>query len=90
MQLNSRAREFYTLTITTTPAVAAWEASFDGGTTWFAGTPSGSSLRWLVAGRDATVGTAVAQLQQNVTLPLVRATDTPEVLVRGAPSIRQN
>lgn len=54
MKLPSTGREYYALEITTSPAVAAWEASFDGGATWVAGALDlvGNLWRWLVAGPD--------------------------------------
>jgi hypothetical protein len=70
--------------------VASWDASFDNGATWDAGTAAtvdGTEVhRWLVAGEDATVGTAVAVLTTTVR-PLIRATDSPEIIVRTAPRI---
>jgi hypothetical protein len=90
MNLRRNAREFYTLEITTEPEVTSWDASFDNGSTWDAGTPAtldGADVhRWLVAGDDADAGTAVAVLTTSVR-PLIRATDTPEVIVRAAPRI---
>lgn len=91
MILNPNAREFYSLEITTSPAVSGgWEASFDEGATWDAGTTATvdgvAVTRWLVAGALATVGTAVAVITDNVT-PLIRATESPEIVVRDAPRI---
>ena len=85
MKLHPLGREFYSLTVTTEPAVAAWEASFDGGETWVAGESAGAAFRWLVAGPDATPGDATV-LAGSVA-PIVRATDDPEVIVRRAPTI---
>lgn len=86
MRLNPLAREYYTLAITTDPAVTSgWEASFDGGTTWVAGTVTTSGTSWLVAGAqaDPTGATVIAQ----TTEPIIRATQAPEVIVRKAPRI---
>ena len=85
MRLDRDAREFYTLTIATTPTVAAWEASFDGGTTWVAGTAAGGNWRWLVAGPDAVPGTATVLSRS--TGPKIRAVDNPEIVVRSAPGV---
>jgi hypothetical protein len=93
MDLHRLGREHYAVQITTAPAVgaAAWEASFDEGGTWSPATvdtdADGDWSTWLVAGDAATVGAAVAVIGHDTT-PLVRATDTPEVLVRRAPPIR--
>lgn len=90
MRLHPAAREFYCLSITTTPAVTGWDASFDGGTTWQAGEVVDDTVRWLVAGPkfDATGATAAtyATLTADV-VPLLRATDNPERIVRSAPRI---
>jgi hypothetical protein len=96
VNLNRSGREYYSLAITTTASsgspipASGWEASFDGGTTWFAATVitenSVDYSAWLVAGDRAAVGTAVAVLS-TTTSPLVRATDNPEIVVRSAPII---
>jgi len=41
---------------------------------------------WLVAGATAPVGTAVAVITAN-TVPLLRLTANPEIIVRDAPLI---
>lgn len=85
MYLKAAAREFYSLAIVTEPAVAAWEASFDGGTTFVAGEVDGANTRWLLAGPDADPGTATVL---TVTVyPLLRAVDNPEIVVRDAPRV---
>lgn len=83
MKLNPTAKEWYALEITTTPAVAGWSASFDGGTTYLASTTVGTDgyFRWLVAGPDADPSGATV-LPLGRTHPLIRATDNPEVIVR--------
>jgi hypothetical protein len=88
MHLRPDAREWYALEITTTPAVTAWEASFDNGTTWAASTAVGTDgfSRWLVAGPNADP-TGAKVLPLGRTVPLVRATQNPEVIVRDAPRI---
>ena len=92
MQLNRAAREYYRLHVTTDPAVTApWEASFDGGQTWYAGTDPGGDtgdVMWLVAGPDAEQGPAVAVLTGTVR-PMLRAIDNPEIVIaeRGVPWI---
>jgi hypothetical protein len=83
MYLKRTAREYYSLAIVTDPAVASWEASFDGGTTFVAGEVDGANTRWLLAGPDVDPGTATV-LAASVH-PMVRAADTPEIVVRDAP-----
>lgn len=93
MNLDPDAREFYTLTITTEPAVTSWDASFDGGANWTTGeTVAGvaDTFRWLVAGPDAPVGAAVAVITGRLVVPKVRATSAPEIVVRSAPRITVN
>lgn len=90
MRLSPAAREFYVLEITTTPGVASWDASFDGGTTWATFTVVGTDgyFRWLVAGPSSTSnpgGTIVLPLGR--TVPRIRATDNPEVVIRRGPPI---
>lgn len=85
MILHPAAREYLRLEIVTDPAVAAWEASFDGGTTWHSGEAAGAnSWRWLLAGPSATQGDAVAVLALGSNHVLLRATSDPEVIVRPA------
>lgn len=87
MKLNPAAREYAGVRIVTTPAIAAdaWEASFDHGLSWYPATVRDGASTWLLAG-PLFVG---AEVTNQVTVPtstvaLVRATDTPEVLVRKA------
>ena len=91
MELKRSAREKYRLKITTLPAVAGtWEASFDGEATWDVGTPAtfnGTPVtEWLVAGPDVALGTAVAVITEDM-VPAIRVTESPEIVVRDAPSI---
>lgn len=91
MELSRHGRELYKLEITTTPVVASWEASFDGGETWVAGTAatleSGTPVvQWLVAGPLAALGAAVAVIASDL-IPKVRALSNPEIVVRNAPAI---
>ena len=85
MKLTRASREWYALEIATTPAVTSWDASFDGGTTWLASTTVGADgyFRWLVAGPDADPTGAVV-LAAGRTMPLLRATENPEVIIRNA------
>ena len=89
MRLNRQGREFYTLAITTSPAVAAaWEASFDSGRTWTTGVETVDGWRWLVRGPDCPDDPAVPSAVVSRTInPLVRAADHPELVVRAAPVI---
>lgn len=88
MNLKPSAKEWYALEIVTEPAVPTWEASFDRGETYVASTTVGSDgyFRWLVAGPDADPAGAVV-LPLGSTSPTIRATDSPEVVVRDAPRI---
>lgn len=89
MILSRFARRYYRVTVTTDPQVTDWEASFDNGATWVAGTPIvgvDNGYQWLVAGPDVDLGAAVAVISANVT-PLLRDVDTAEVLVEDAPRI---
>lgn len=98
MILSEHAREYYELQITTTATngspipASGWSASFDGGTTWAAATvishDSEDYSAWLVAGAQADDTGAVATIERQETVPLVRATDSPEIVVRAAPKIR--
>jgi hypothetical protein len=85
MYLKRIARGYYSLAIVTDPAVASWEASFDGGDSFVAGEVDGANTRWLLAGPDADPGTATV-IAATVT-PSVRATDTPEVILRDTPRV---
>ena len=89
MNLSRHAREYLRLTLTTAPAVTAWDATFDKGTTWVAGVRVGvtDEYRWLVAGSSAVVGTAVAVLAPGLHAVTVRATDSPEIVARDVDSI---
>lgn len=89
MNLSRYARLYYKVAVTTDPQVTDWEASFDNGQTWVAGTPVegvANGFQWLVAGPNAEVGTAVAVIMSSVT-PLLRDVDTTEILVEDAPRI---
>lgn len=89
MRLHRQGREFYTLAITTNPAVgAAWEASFDAGSTWTPGQPADEGWRWLVRGPACPDDpTYPAALVTRSLYPLVRAVDHPELVIRNAPII---
>ena len=99
MKLNRDAREYYRLQISAetsagTPVeLDAWEASFDRGQTWQASTIAtwgdDDWASWLVAGPDAENTDAVAVITRSCT-PIVRVTDSPEVVVRDAPPIHLN
>lgn len=91
MILDRHAREFYTLAITTTPAVSSWDASFDGGTSWVtgsAGTVDGVPVvQWLLAGPAAPAGAPAGTTVAATVNPLIRATAAPETVVRKAPPV---
>jgi hypothetical protein len=95
MRLHAYGREYYKLRLTTYPGVAldAWEASFDGGTTWTQATVvtvtddpdatlNGSWSGWLVAGEHATDNPAGTAVITSDVYPRVRLADSPELLVR--------
>ena len=86
MILHRQGREYYTLTIDTEPAVTGWEASFDGGTTWAPGALNGDVWQWLVAGPLAPTDQPCMVIDRS-TAPLIRAVDTPEILIRSTPTI---
>ncbi len=93
MILERTAREIYGVQITTRPTVDldAWEASFDGGTTYHAATiytddDDEDWASWLIAGPDATVGSAVAVIEKS-TLPKLRLSDVVEIVVRDGPRV---
>lgn len=85
-ELNRHAREPYDLYLETNPPVVEWEASFDNGETWHAGTSLAATepgwYRWLIAGARAEKGTAVAQLTVGPHQPLVRTIANPDIVVR--------
>jgi hypothetical protein len=95
-RLSRHAREHYDQRILTDPPVAAWEASFNGGTTWVAGTvlvddPETGWVRWLIAGDLADPGASVAQLAptgREDLQPLARSVANPEIIVRDLEPIR--
>lgn len=92
MKLDRNARDNYEVTITTNPEVTGWEASFDGGTTWAAGTVhpvTADTWVWLVAGPNVTQDTAVAVITRRLT-PKVRAIENPLIVVYDAPPIILN
>lgn len=100
MLLKRSAREFYHVALTATTEagdpVAAddWEASFDGGTTWFPaeahthddGDGDVTYSSWLVAGPDVAQGGAVAVITGSL-VPQMRLNDNPESVVRDGPRI---
>jgi hypothetical protein len=96
VRLSRQGRELYTLELTATDAAGTpivptgWDASFDRGVTWVAGTKNVSSgwWEWLVAGPDfpAAVDVPYVTLTAGV-LPLGRLTDNPEVIIRDWPRI---
>jgi hypothetical protein len=91
MRLNPNGREVYSVEPTLSPtATGTWEASFDGGSTWINGTDlSNGSWGWLLAGPDATVGSAVYTVPAGVTTitPLLRLTTGQEEIVDYGPVI---
>lgn len=100
MKLNPYGRELYRVTITTSPQLTSWEASFDGGTTWTVGAddsrpaPEANTWEWLVAGHlcdNSDLGPGeLAGVITRTMRPLIRGIDSPEVIVRSeeTPEIR--
>lgn len=88
MRIPALGREYLRLKIETSPQLTTWEASFDGGDTWYEGEPDDEEnvYRWLVAGVDVDPGGAVLVVDRRYPV-LVRATDEPEILVRQAGSV---
>ncbi len=91
-RLSRHGREHFDQKIATDPPLLAWEASFDGGTTWVAGEALAPAepdwYRWLVAGDLADPGAADAVLQVGEHQPLARAIANPEIVVRPLENIR--
>jgi hypothetical protein len=92
MHLHVKERNYLTLQITTAPALTAWEMSLDGGTTWNTGTPivdTTDKWRWLLSGPEFTpeLGdtTPSITVPRSGIVPLLRAIDTPEVIIEKAP-----
>lgn len=89
MILNTRARMYYSVAITTEPTLpsgATWSASFDEGATWVAGEPdpeTSGSWRWLVAGPTATPDDATVIAKQVV--PLLACDVGDEHIVEDGP-----
>ena len=90
MKLQTKGRQFYDPGLVPVQNIAAsdWEASFDGGETWFAPTDyPNEQPRWLVAGPDADPGTAVVVITADTVRPQLRVDNPPELLVVDGPYI---
>lgn len=94
MRLHRQERDYYALTIATTPALTGtWEASFDGGDTWIDGVESDGAWTWLVAGPNfdaAAVGMNAADTKatiNNALIPLLRNKENPVLDVQFGPTI---
>jgi hypothetical protein len=89
MRLPSAGREYATWTVTSSEEGIALEATFDDGTTWHPlETIDATTFRALIAGPDATTnppGTIVLTLGRH--FGQIRATDTPEIIIRDAGTI---
>jgi hypothetical protein len=93
--LHKQARAFYAVAITTDAApeepTSAWEASFDGGTTYVAADTSVPGVnRWLVNGPDFDPDSAAAATSTPIPFgvsPKLRLIDNPEVVIERGPSI---
>lgn len=91
MILSRHGKEYLELTLSTTPAVDGWEATFDDGDTWTAGTEvtvgDETRYRWLLAGSLADTTDAVAVLEPGIHVVVVRATSNPEIIARSGDPI---
>lgn len=100
MELNHAGREFYDLELVARdetdegstpldPQPTGYEASFDDGETWVAGTMNDDTGRyeWLVAGPDFENPSPATALTVAGAVPLGRLTDSPEVIIRSWPAI---
>lgn len=103
MKLHTQEQVFYTLPnlSATTPsgpvvvAVDRWEASFDGGDTWYASQAHPdlpTAPAWLIRGAHypgpADTGPASGVLISRSTVPLIRLRDMPETTIEKAEAIR--
>lgn len=93
MNLSRYGREHYDVRLVTTPQLDAVEASFDGGTTWVTGDAltgeDAGWFRWLVSGPsvEGTQPPSAVVLAVGKHVPIGRASDNPEVIVRDLPAI---
>jgi hypothetical protein len=91
MRLRATERDWYTLEISSDPAVGvAWEASFDREVTWVAPTIVTGLHRWLVAGDKYVADpgdTTPAVVITRTTTPMLRAVAAPVTAKRLAPTI---
>jgi hypothetical protein len=87
--LSRHGREFVVVPLVTDPQLNAWEATFDRGATWVAGEQVGvtAEFRWLVAGSQAALGAAVAQLEPGVHPVTARSTANPEIVARDVAQV---
>jgi hypothetical protein len=88
VRLSTTGREYASWTITGADTDTALSVSFDKGATWHNLTVTGSTAKILVAGPTATdnpPGTVVLTTGRNTAT--IRATDNPEVVVRGGGTV---
>lgn len=89
MNLPPAGREYATWTITASEIGVALEVTFDAGVTWTAmDTVDTTTFRCLVAGPTATsnpAGTVILAAGRH--FAQIRATDSPEVIIRDAGTI---
>jgi hypothetical protein len=79
--LSRHGREFVVVPLVTDPQLNAWEATFDRGVGVTA------EFRWLVAGSQAALGAAVAQLEPGVHPVTARSTANPEIVARDVAQV---
>lgn len=81
MELPRKGREYLRLTLAGVPSDATVAVSFDEGGAWHDCTKVGSEYRLLVCGPDAEDTTDAVVVSVNC-MPVVRVTDTTEVVLR--------
>lgn len=91
MKMPVTGRRYYRLTITTTPTITSWSASFDGGTTWVAGNAEGNNVfSWLLDTPSTIGGHNAGAVLVNVTKggytePILRSDQGSEELIYPVP-----
>ena len=91
MKFPVTGRKYYRLTITTTPTVSAWSASFDGGLNWVVGTAEGSNVFSWLLDTPSTIGghiggaTQVTAVPGQVTAVKLQASTGSELLILNVP-----
>lgn len=89
MKLDVHGTEYYRLRIQNEPEDLTWSASFDGGTTYVAGTfdEDLGLWKWLLSGPNAAGGGGTV-VPKGTVIPLIKATVGSESVVRTTPTIK--